>query len=98
MATSTTTETVPKNIIQFIQDVRDRVGVVVIDHVRRLSFIENCLQREEWGIVMDEFFDYCMDGGMGCDIIGDYERCQEPEYENVPQCHDGRLEQLMAGK
>ena len=30
MASSTTSEAVSKSIIQFIQDVRDRVGVVVV--------------------------------------------------------------------
>jgi len=30
MASSTTSETVPQSIVQFIQDVRDRVGVVVV--------------------------------------------------------------------
>lgn len=75
------------------------VGYVIPSNNERLESAQRDLDEiiNKQDQLINKAIVHCETDGLGCDVIMPQwlEECKRPENDNIPSCHDGRIEHLI---
>ena len=75
------------------------IGYMIPSNNERMESAQKDLDeaRQSLDALVNKAIIHCQTGGSGCDVTMpvQLEHCKKPEYEHIPSCHDGRIEDYL---